>query len=118
MRGGPRPGRRPDDRRHTAQAGRTAAVRLALASQVMTSLIDRGVFNPKITQIAEIASRGTLHRHWQTKRRLLGDLARLAPERVVAALGLSAEARAALSERDRAGDRLGGFAGKRLEAGE
>jgi hypothetical protein len=114
--GGPHPAIRPDDGRTM----RSDCSRRNLSGRVLDKLIDKGDFHPKLDAIAWAADRGrsVLQSHFGTRRLLFAHLARIAPARVVDAIGLTPEARSALSERDERAIAMAVLAGRRLERGE
>lgn len=116
MPGGAHPAIRPDDGRTM----RTDCGRRSLAGRVLDKLIDQGDFHPKLDSIALAADRGrsVLQHHFGCRRLLFAHLARIAPARVVDAIGLSPEARAALSDRDERAIAMAVLGGRRLERGE
>jgi hypothetical protein len=117
MQGGPRPACRPSDGR----TARSDGARRVMAGALLDRLIDRGVFQPKFVQLGEAvgsAKGEAISRVFGARRLALTHLARIAPGRVVDALGLSPEARRALSDRDEKAIAWAVLAGKRLEAGQ
>lgn len=117
MQGGARPAVRDDDGR----TSRSDRARRALTGLLLDRLIDLGRFHPKFDELGHaVASRKgeAITRVFGGRRPCLVHLARVAPARVVDALGLSAEARAALSPRDEKAIAVAVLAGRKLEAGE
>jgi hypothetical protein len=115
-RGGPRFALRESDGR----TKRSDCTRRLMAGRVLDALIDRAIFQPKYTDLTALAESksGLIQRQFGSKRLLLTHIARIAPRRVVDAIGLSPEARAALSERDEKAIAWAVLAGKRLEPGQ
>lgn len=117
MRGGAHPALRHDDGR----VKRSDCRRRELSGLVLDKLIDAGDFHPKLESIAWAigkAGRGILDRHFGPRRVFMAHLARIAAARVVDALGLSLEARLALSPRDEKAIAMAILAGRKLESGE
>jgi hypothetical protein len=116
MQGGPHPAIRSDDRRTL----RTEAAKNDVAERVLRHVAGLGRFQPKLTTLEFVASRGksTINRLWGNKHLLLRHLARTEPRRIVDAIGLSPEARVSLSPRDEKALAFAVLAGVRLERGE
>ncbi len=117
MQGGARPVCRDDDGR----VMRSDRSRRAMSGLLLDVLIDRGIFQPKFEQLGEVVAskRGAaITTVFGARRLCLTHLARIAPHRVVDAIGLSPDARAALSDRDLRAIAWAVLAGKRLEPGE
>lgn len=92
-----------------------------MAGRLLEALIDKAIFQPKFEQLGEaVGSRKgeAIARVFGARRLCLIYLARIAPARVVDAIGLTAAARAALSERDERAIAWAVLAGRKLEAGQ
>jgi hypothetical protein len=116
MRGGAHPAIRTDD-------GRTARPERAqreIFGRLLDRLVDAGRFHPALKDIEWAAGRARsfVSYRFGGRRLLMAHLARLAPARVVDAIGLSPEARYALSPRDEKAIAMAVLAGRKLEAGE
>jgi hypothetical protein len=114
--GGPRPAVRSNDGR-TDRRHRRLRV---LTGLVLDRLIDSGTFHPKLDAVAWAvgSSRAVVHRYFGARRAGFAHVARVAAGRVVDAIGLSAEARHALTPKDEKAIAMAVLAGRRLEPGE
>jgi hypothetical protein len=88
-----------------------------LAKVVLEDVVARGDFQPKMMAILAAADmwRTGAVRYFGARRLLLNHLARTQPARIVDAIGLEPETRAALSERDVKAIAWAVLAGRRLE---
>lgn len=115
MAGGSRPMRRPSDGR----AIRSQRSRDALASLVLSDMVSRGDFQPKMCRIlAEVGTyKQKVDRLFGCRRLVLTHIARTAAAQVVDAIGLEPDTRAKLSDREVRAIAWAVLAGRRLERG-
>lgn len=113
--GGPRFAKRPTDGRVI----RTDRSRAAMAERVLAGVVAAGTFRPKLAHVVAVSGRcrTEVGRLFGSHRLVLTHIARTRPDKVVDAIGLSPEVRAALSPRDVRAIAWAVLAGKRLEEG-
>lgn len=113
--GGAHPIKRPSDGR----ARRSQRSREALAELVLSDIVGRGDFQPKMCRILEEVGtyKQKVDRLFGCRRLVLTHIARTAAGQVVDAIGLEPDTRAKLSEREVRAIAWAVLAGRRLERG-